>query len=181
MISPVLARLTLLSLVAALGWLFAVAVDIFALSPLVREEQRAAELRTELAALRQRAREAEADLARRLRASDERPPLQLSMIGPDIEATSVSMQEIARGAVARSGGISVSSQASVGKSPGGGMVTILVRARFSELGLLSFIRAMETSDPPMLVESFELSTLPGTIETPLEFSGIFLGFHSDAL
>jgi hypothetical protein len=178
-----LARIMLLGLAGVLAWPFYMAADILALSPLSREAARAEELRIELVSLQQRTREADEQLARLVSESGAAASDMLTMSSPNIDVTSTAMQENARNIVARVGGIPISSQAAAEALPGGaGKVTILMRARFGELALLTFVRTMEMSTPPMLVEMFELAPVPGgASETPLEFTGTFVGFHSDAL
>lgn len=96
--------------------------------------------------------------------------------------TAAHFQETARAQVAQSGGAAVSSQ-SVTSDLGGGFakVSVLLRARFREAALLTFLRAVELQQPIMLVENLAVRPLPvAGDDRPLDVTATLTEFHADA-
>ncbi|MBI4924138.1 MAG: hypothetical protein HY834_20575 [Devosia nanyangense] len=176
MIRDRLVLVVLLSLgLTAIGW----GADGFYFGPVRDAVVRIQALSGELASLTQRRTRAEFDL----RAASERGGEinGLALRDDDASSAAARFQETIRNAVLQFGGAAMSSQ-SVSTDLGGGYlkVSVLLRARFDEAGLLAFLRANELSQPPILVESIETYSLPQPGDPrPLDVTATLSEFHVD--
>jgi hypothetical protein len=93
----------------------------------------------------------------------------------------VRFQEETRNAISSVGGLPLSSQL-VSVDLGGGYtkISLLLRARLDETGLLTFLRGRESANPIVLVDSLEVHSLPLPGEArPLDFTATLTKFHAD--
>lgn len=177
-----LARAIIVALLCATGFVGYSAAEAFYLGPLRARDTQMVELVAELDGLFQRGATARSELAE-LRAHQRATPArQFAIVSANSATSSTKLQESVRNAVARSGGAAITSQANVENLPdGSAKITILVRARFTEIGMLGFVRALESLAPPVLFESLEAHPVRGPDgSSTLEFTGVLMGFHSNA-
>jgi len=175
---PFIAVLSSGAVLLALAWM---GVSAAFFDPIRQTGDRVAALNQELSQLSLR----DAALAAQLGAApatSDAAPTGLVSIAPSAAASSEAFQEAIRNDVAAVHGVSISSQASAQGLPGGtAKIRILLRARFDELGLMKFTRAVESSTPSMIFESFEVHPVSaGQGHGLLEFTGMLAGFHADA-
>lgn len=181
---PSIAIARLAILIAGVALLGVVWMGFSALffDPIAATEGRIAALETQLGDLKLREAKANADLAALPSANSGAVPTNLVSTAPNAAVSSETFQEEIRSTVANVHGTSISSQASTQSLAGGtAKISVLLRARFDELGLLGFAHAIESGTPPMIFDSFEVHPVPtGQGASTLEFTGILTGFHVDA-
>ncbi len=102
--------------------------------------------------------------------------------GEPVADTAAHLQENARAQVAQFAGAAMSSQSIVTDMGGGySKVSVLLRARFSEVALLAFLRAVELQQPTVLVEGLVVRPLPvASDDRPLDVTATLTEFHADA-
>ena len=103
-------------------------------------------------------------------------------IGQPPAEAAAQLQEQARRQVVQWGGAALSSQ-TVTSDLGGGYtkISVLLRARFDEIGMLAFLRDMEQRQPLITVEALTVRPLPvGAGVQPLDVSATLAEFHTDA-
>lgn len=167
----------LLSICGAFTWL---AADAFLLTPIANEQVRLVSLRADLADVSQRAFVAQSELAalksKRIDADD------LFFVSPDGTGSASAVQERVREAIAKAGGVLISSQAVLDESAHGAVrIQVLVRARLDEAGLFDLLRRLQVGDPPTLLNGFEVGVSPGVGgQPPLDFTAVLTAFHTDA-
>lgn len=135
-------------MLVALGGICAGAVLLY-WGPETRGRAEAAEMQSKLAEYDRRLAETRAEMSQ-LSAPHDDAPL---VLGEESQSAPW-LQGAIRQAVAAVGGIAAVTQTSVAPlSDQHSKLSLLLRARFEEEGLLSFLRQIETSLPPMIVES----------------------------
>jgi hypothetical protein len=151
--------IALLTVAAAVYW----TVAFFYAAPRRDLDDRASALVDQLAELSRRGTDAKRAL--------ETPVSQVQMnlvTTADPAEAGATLQEQTRDAVAQVGGVTNSSQ-SANVDLGGGYtkLSVLLRARFDEGGLLAFLRRRESSRPAVYFESLEVhqQPLPGETRT----------------
>jgi hypothetical protein len=127
----------------------------------------------------------QAEVARSLkRHSPSVPPMAslADMSTGGAQAAAAQFQEQTRAAIETTGGLALSSQVAIFALEGGHTkISLLLRARFDELGLLNFLRERESAKPVVLVDNLEvrpLPPLPGE-SRPLDLTATLTKFHSD--
>lgn len=100
----------------------------------------------------------------------------------DVQALGGALQQQTRSAITEAGGVPSSSQSTV-LDVGKGLtkISVLLRARFDEKGLLSFLRSSESRKPLILVEALEIHPQPIAGDPhPLDVTATLSELHTDA-
>lgn len=175
------ARALLLLLVAGGLALAYVAVDGLVLGPIRYESARIEALSGELDGLDQRRTAARARLAQLPQLASVELPSGLVATAASPTLSAAALQQTIRDAIIAVGGSPLSSQAAIQPLPGGyARINVLVQARFSEMGLLTFARSLESATPPVIFDAFEVHPAARDESGTLEFTGTLSGFHADA-
>lgn len=176
-------RLTLLVIVAMIASLGYWAADGLYLTPSRLAQLRIAQLAEQLSDLERRRLQSTRDLAQWQQPSDA-PSLILTDATSDVITATTRLQESSRNAAVAADGIVTSSQTIVSELPGGlSKLSVLLRMRFAESGLLGFFRQVESASPPLIVESLDVRPLPILGDArPLDVVATISGFYggSDA-
>lgn len=133
------------------------ATDLLFLTPEARARAEIAELRATLADYDRRLAQARAELFQ-----IEDPVADItSLVLVGNEAESVPwLQGRIRQAVTAAGGIATTSQTGLTSlSEQHAKLSLLLRARFEEMGLLSFLKQVETGTPPLIIESLAVQPI----------------------
>ena len=155
------------------------ATDLFYLGPLRLADERITSLIEQRDAFRARERRARQDLAALPPVARGADPIAEHTT--DIAASGARFQESMRNAVSAVGGLATSSQ-TVQSDAGQGFskLSVLLRARFDEKGLLSFLRDAESAQPVILVDSLDIRLTPLSGSTlPLDVTATMVKFHAD--
>lgn len=137
-----------------LGGIYASA-DLFYWRPEALGREEAAEIRGKLAEYDQRVAEARAEMAQLSAPRDD----ATLVVGEESQSVPW-LQGAIRQAVASVGGIASVTQTSIAPiSDQHSKLSLLLRARFEEVGLLSFLKQVETVTPPMIVESMTVQPI----------------------
>ncbi len=96
--------------------------------------------------------------------------------------TAAHLQESMRALISQFDGSAMSSQSVVTDLGGGySKVSVLLRARFGEMALLTFLRAVELQQPVILVDNLSIHLLPVNADgRPLDVTATLTEFHADA-
>jgi hypothetical protein len=182
MLSGLLVRTTMAVLVGAGAMLLYAGAEALVLGQLRAQDARISELTSQLEGLLLRKTTTQAELASMRAPQNSELRRELVMIAASAAASSAVLQERVRGAIVQSAGASITSQAAIQDLPDRtAKLSVLVRARFDETGMLTFVRALESAVPPIFFDSLEVHPVRGADGTSaLEFTGIIVGFHSDA-
>ena len=164
-----------LSLLATAG----VAVDIFYFGPLRISDERIAVLSDQLNALRARERGVREALTALPIETGEADTIVES--SSDVATELAHFQQSARDSVAAVGGEATSSQA-LQSDLGNGLtkLSVLLRGRFDEKGLMNFLRTAESAEPIILVDSLDVRLTPiSGSPQPLDVTATLVKFHAD--
>jgi hypothetical protein len=161
--------------------LYAIAEAAF-LGPLRTYDTRITELAAELDGLLRREAAARTELVEFRARPSMAPADDLVMVAASPAISSAALQERVRSEIVKAAGASITSQAGIQDLPdGSAKISVLVRARFNEMGVMGFVRALESSEPPIFFDSLEIHPVRGSDNSSvLEFTGVLIGFHSNA-
>jgi hypothetical protein len=97
------------------------------------------------------------------------------------QASAMRLQDEILEAIASAGGLALSSQpVSVDLGGGHTKISLLIRARFDEAGMLLFLRDRESSRPITFIENLDVHSLPLPGDTkPLDMTATFTKLHAD--
>ena len=172
----VAAILLVLLAIGVVGWW----ANITYFAPAQRAEERIAIQRDTLLELRTR-QAAATEMLKQVSA----PVVDLALIADlapgGASAAAVRFQEETQKAIAAAGGLALSSQLVSGDLGGGyTKISLLLRARFDESEMLTFLRDRESSSPIILVDSLEVHSLPLPGDArPLDLTATLVRFHAD--
>lgn len=138
----------LTAVLLVLGGIYAGAV-LFYWDPETRGREEAAQMQAKLADYDRRLAQTRAEMSELSAPGDD-----ATLVLGDESQSAPWLQGAIRQAVAAVGGVATVTQTSVAPiSEQHSKLSLLLRARFEEDGLLSFLKQVETSLPPMIVES----------------------------
>jgi hypothetical protein len=173
-------RLVLLAFLLLVAGSISWAAEMAYFRPMRDAETRIASLRETLIDLRVRETGMREQLAQMGASDADLPSIADSMPGGGADAA-VRLQEGVRNSIEALGGQTVSSQP-VSIDLGGGYtkISLLLRARLDERGLLTLLHDLESSKPVTLVDSLEVHSLPIPGDTrPLDVTATITKFHVD--
>lgn len=160
----------------ALYWI----VDQTLLAPAAAGRAQIAQLRAELGELTQRVAVATKELAA---VSGELPESGSPAVsGMDSVAALAWLQGLVRNQVAAAKGVALAFQATTSPlTDSHEKLSVVLRARFSEDGMLRFVRRLEESSPPVIFEQLEIQQLGAVDEgTPIDVTATITAFHANA-